>query len=215
MLSLTSAKSGALIGVLISVTTIPAAANIGVAFALADWSEWRGAMAQLAVNLTAIVLAGVVTLSIQRRALRCAGGGAHAAATEPGRSPACGGRPAKAADRLMIRRLAILLAAFALGTRDRRRTRRGQPRRRARRRPGLLRGDAWSGSSCADERPAATRAGRQQRRSASSSSASFRSSGVVTFGFSAGAGVDQDPAARGLDHHRLVGRLGQPLEILR
>ena len=59
MLSLTSAKSGALIGVLISVTTIPAAANIGVAAALADWSEWRGAMAQLAVNLTAIVLAGV------------------------------------------------------------------------------------------------------------------------------------------------------------
>jgi len=67
MLSLTSAKSGALIGVLISVTTIPAAANIGVAAALADWSEWRGAMAQLAVNLTAIVLAGVFTLSIQRR----------------------------------------------------------------------------------------------------------------------------------------------------
>jgi len=67
MLSLTSAKSGALIGVLISVTTIPAAANIGVAVAFADWSEWRGAMAQLVVNLTAIVLAGVTTLSIQRR----------------------------------------------------------------------------------------------------------------------------------------------------
>ena len=55
--------------VLISVTTIPAAANIGVAAAVADWSEWRGAMAQLAVNLTAIVLAGVVTLSLQRRFL--------------------------------------------------------------------------------------------------------------------------------------------------
>jgi uncharacterized hydrophobic protein (TIGR00271 family) len=67
MLSLTSAKSGALIGVLISVTTIPAAANIGVAAALADWSEWRGAMAQLAVNLTAILLAGVATLRLQRR----------------------------------------------------------------------------------------------------------------------------------------------------
>ncbi len=67
MLSLTSAKSGALVGVLISVTTIPAAANIGVAAAVADWSEWRGAMAQLAVNLTAIVLAGVTTLAIQRR----------------------------------------------------------------------------------------------------------------------------------------------------
>jgi len=67
VLSLTSAKSGALVGVLISVTTIPAAANIGVAAALTDWSEWRGAMAQLAVNLIAIVLAGVTTLHIQRR----------------------------------------------------------------------------------------------------------------------------------------------------
>jgi len=67
VLSLTSAKSGALVGVLISVTTIPAAANIGVAAAATDWSEWRGAIAQLSVNLAAIVLAGVATLSIQRR----------------------------------------------------------------------------------------------------------------------------------------------------
>jgi uncharacterized hydrophobic protein (TIGR00271 family) len=66
VLSLTSAKSGALIGVLISVTTIPAAANIGLAAAYGDWSEWRGAMAQLSVNLTMIVLAGVGTLWIQR-----------------------------------------------------------------------------------------------------------------------------------------------------
>ena len=41
MLSLTTAKSGALIGVLISVTTIPAAANIGVAAAYGDWGEAR------------------------------------------------------------------------------------------------------------------------------------------------------------------------------
>ncbi len=67
VLSLTSSKSGALVGVLISVTTIPAAANIGVAAAGADWSQWRGAMAQLAINLTAIVIAGVGTLSVQRR----------------------------------------------------------------------------------------------------------------------------------------------------
>jgi uncharacterized hydrophobic protein (TIGR00271 family) len=66
VLSLTSAKSGALIGVLVSVTTIPAAANIGVAAAYGEWGEWRGAILQLAVNLTAIVLAGVVTLFIQR-----------------------------------------------------------------------------------------------------------------------------------------------------
>ncbi len=70
VLSLTSAKSGALIGVLISVTTILAAANIGIALALGDWAEWRGAIAQLAVNLTAIVLAGVGTLQIQRSLYR-------------------------------------------------------------------------------------------------------------------------------------------------
>jgi uncharacterized hydrophobic protein (TIGR00271 family) len=66
VLSLTSAKSGALIGVLVSVTTIPAAANIGVAAAYGEWSEWRGAMLQLAVNLAAIALSGVTTLWIQR-----------------------------------------------------------------------------------------------------------------------------------------------------
>jgi len=70
VLSLTSAKSGALIGVLISVTTILAAANIGIAAALGDWSDWRGSIAQLAVNLVAIVLAGVGTLEIQRALYR-------------------------------------------------------------------------------------------------------------------------------------------------
>jgi uncharacterized hydrophobic protein (TIGR00271 family) len=67
VLSLTSTKSGALIGVLISVTTIPAAANIGVSAAYADWTEWRGAIAQLAVNLFAILLGGIATLFVQRK----------------------------------------------------------------------------------------------------------------------------------------------------
>jgi uncharacterized hydrophobic protein (TIGR00271 family) len=66
MLSLTSAKSGALVGVLISVTTIPAASNIGVAAALGDTSEWVGALEQLSLNLSAIVLAGIGTLYVQR-----------------------------------------------------------------------------------------------------------------------------------------------------
>lgn len=65
-LTLTTAKSGALIGVLISVTTIPAAANVGVAAAYADWSEMGGAAAQLGVNVTCIVTAVVATLSLQR-----------------------------------------------------------------------------------------------------------------------------------------------------
>ena len=67
VLSLTSAKSGALIGVLISVTTIPAAANIGVAAAFGDWPEWGGALGQLSLNLSAIFLAGIGTLFIQRK----------------------------------------------------------------------------------------------------------------------------------------------------
>src|SRR5688500_10875852 len=67
VLSLTTQKSGALIGVLISVTTIPAAANIGIAAAYGDGEEWVGAMEQLAVNLTMITLAGVATLFVQRR----------------------------------------------------------------------------------------------------------------------------------------------------
>jgi len=66
VLSLTSAKSGALVGVLISVTTIPAAANIGVATALSDSGEATGAALQLGVNLASIVAAGVSTLYIQR-----------------------------------------------------------------------------------------------------------------------------------------------------
>src|SRR5688500_15141409 len=66
MLSLSTAKSGALIGVLISVTTIPAAANIGVAAAYTDGEGWRGSMAQLALNLTSIMVAGTTVLAVQR-----------------------------------------------------------------------------------------------------------------------------------------------------
>jgi uncharacterized hydrophobic protein (TIGR00271 family) len=67
MLSLTSAKSGALIGVLISVTTIPAAANVAVAAAYTDWTQFTGALGQLSVNLVMIVLSGVLTLYFQKR----------------------------------------------------------------------------------------------------------------------------------------------------
>ena len=66
ILSLSTAKSGAIIGVLISVTTIPAAANIGVAAAYGAWDSWRGSMAQLAINLFGILLAGTLTLYLQR-----------------------------------------------------------------------------------------------------------------------------------------------------
>jgi uncharacterized hydrophobic protein (TIGR00271 family) len=70
MLSLSTAKSGALIGVLISVTTIPAAANIGVAAAYEDWTSWRGSLGQLTINLTCILVAGTAVLALQRALYR-------------------------------------------------------------------------------------------------------------------------------------------------
>jgi uncharacterized hydrophobic protein (TIGR00271 family) len=70
MLALVSAKSGALIGVLISVTTIPAAANVGVALAYGTASEAASAAAQLGINLGAIVASGLVVLTIVRLGYR-------------------------------------------------------------------------------------------------------------------------------------------------
>ena len=70
MLSLTEGRSGALVGVLVSVTTIPAAANVGVAAAYGAWSEVRGAAAQLVLNLTGLLVAGVLTLVVQARTTR-------------------------------------------------------------------------------------------------------------------------------------------------
>lgn len=65
-LSLTSAKSGALIGVAISVTTVPAAANAAVAFSYEDYSQMWGSAGQLLANLGGIVLAGTLTLLLQK-----------------------------------------------------------------------------------------------------------------------------------------------------
>ncbi|WDZ87865.1 DUF389 domain-containing protein [Micromonospora cathayae] len=66
MLSLTSKKSGSLVGVLISVTTVPAAANVAVALAYGVWHEAAGSALQLLINLCAIVLAGLLTLVVQQ-----------------------------------------------------------------------------------------------------------------------------------------------------
>ncbi|MFC8894726.1 DUF389 domain-containing protein [Streptomyces cinereoruber] len=65
-LSLTSAKSGALVGVAISVTTVPAGANAAVALAYGDLGQMWGSIEQLALNLFGIVLAGTATLYAQR-----------------------------------------------------------------------------------------------------------------------------------------------------
>ncbi|MFG2675781.1 DUF389 domain-containing protein [Streptomyces sp. NPDC048445] len=71
-LSLTSAKSGALIGVAISVTTVPAAANAAVAFSYSDYGQMTGSVQQLLANLGGIVLAGTLTLLAQKALWRAA-----------------------------------------------------------------------------------------------------------------------------------------------
>ncbi|MER7106488.1 DUF389 domain-containing protein [Streptomyces sp. NPDC000229] len=66
MLSLTSAKSGALVGVAISVTTVPAAANAAVALGYGDLVQTKGSVEQLLLNLVAIIVAGTLTLLTQK-----------------------------------------------------------------------------------------------------------------------------------------------------
>ncbi|WP_225636221.1 DUF389 domain-containing protein [Streptomyces solaniscabiei] len=65
-LSLTSAKSGALVGVAISVTTVPAAANAAVALSFGDMGQTVGSSEQLVLNLFGIVVAGTLTLLAQK-----------------------------------------------------------------------------------------------------------------------------------------------------
>ncbi|MGW1543782.1 DUF389 domain-containing protein [Streptomyces sp. NPDC002309] len=65
-LSLTSSKSGALVGVAISVTTVPAAANAAVALSYGDTEQTVGSIEQLLLNLLGILLAGTLTLLAQK-----------------------------------------------------------------------------------------------------------------------------------------------------
>ncbi|MEU7741465.1 DUF389 domain-containing protein [Nonomuraea sp. NPDC049158] len=67
VLSITAGKSSALIGVFISVTTVPAAGYVAVALALSDWAEVGGSVAQLALNIAGMLISGTVTLAIQRK----------------------------------------------------------------------------------------------------------------------------------------------------
>ncbi|WP_328943060.1 DUF389 domain-containing protein [Streptomyces sp. NBC_00250] len=69
-LSLTSSKSGALVGVAISVTTVPAAANAAVALSYGEVGQMWGSIWQLLLNLLGIILAGTATLALQQRLWR-------------------------------------------------------------------------------------------------------------------------------------------------
>jgi uncharacterized hydrophobic protein (TIGR00271 family) len=66
VVSLTEARAGALIGVFISVTTIPAAADIGVSLAFGSWHEAGGSSLQLVLNVVLLIAVGAGGLSTQR-----------------------------------------------------------------------------------------------------------------------------------------------------
>jgi uncharacterized hydrophobic protein (TIGR00271 family) len=66
VVSLTEARANALIGVFISVTTIPAAADMGLSAAYASWPEVRGSAVQLLVNVVLLIAVGAGGLSLQR-----------------------------------------------------------------------------------------------------------------------------------------------------
>lgn len=68
MLALTSAKSGSLVGVFISVTTVPAAAFAAVALVEGRFAQAAESALQLVVNLVGIVVAAVVVLLLSRHA---------------------------------------------------------------------------------------------------------------------------------------------------
>ena len=72
MLSMTSTKSAALVGVFISVTTVPAAGYAAVAAILGEWSRFFGSVGQLVVNMTGIVLAAALVLVLRKGGLQVA-----------------------------------------------------------------------------------------------------------------------------------------------
>jgi uncharacterized hydrophobic protein (TIGR00271 family) len=65
ILSLTSSMATGIIGVFISVTTIPAAGNIAVATVFGQWNQVAGSGFQLVINIVGMAFAGWITLLIR------------------------------------------------------------------------------------------------------------------------------------------------------
>jgi uncharacterized hydrophobic protein (TIGR00271 family) len=67
VVSLAQARANALIGVFISVTTIPAAASVGVSIAFSSWGEAGGSALQLLLNVVVLIVVSSVGLTAQRK----------------------------------------------------------------------------------------------------------------------------------------------------
>ena len=83
VVSLTESRANALIGVFISVTTIPAASDMGLSVAYGSWSEARGSTFQLLLNVVLLVAVGATGLIAQRAIWRNRTGRAEARAGRP------------------------------------------------------------------------------------------------------------------------------------
>ena len=70
VVSLTESRANALIGVFISVTTIPAASDMGLSAAYGSWSEARGSTFQLLLNVVLLIAVGAAGLRLQRAVWR-------------------------------------------------------------------------------------------------------------------------------------------------
>jgi uncharacterized hydrophobic protein (TIGR00271 family) len=66
VLSLTTSKSGPLVGVFISVTTVPAVGTIALCIGAGVWSEVNNAVLQLGVNILGMLVSGTLALLVQR-----------------------------------------------------------------------------------------------------------------------------------------------------
>jgi uncharacterized hydrophobic protein (TIGR00271 family) len=67
VISILQSRANALIGVFISVTTIPAAAAMGLSAAFGQWDEAAQATEQLFLNVVILLVVGVAALVVQRR----------------------------------------------------------------------------------------------------------------------------------------------------
>jgi uncharacterized hydrophobic protein (TIGR00271 family) len=66
IVSLAEARVSTLVGVFVSITTIPAAADTGLSLAFGLWGEAWGSFVQLLVNVVVLIVVGALTLTFER-----------------------------------------------------------------------------------------------------------------------------------------------------
>jgi hypothetical protein len=67
VLALATQKASTMVGVFISVTTVPAAGNLALGLAVWQRTEILGSLEQLVLNIFGMIVAGTLFLLLQRR----------------------------------------------------------------------------------------------------------------------------------------------------